>query len=225
MTSRPDPGSHDSGSSPVVRHSCLPGICATGFRHVAALAVAGLALAQPAATPPPDEEDIPEVPEPYNFDNRAPSADMMERLNLLAPQGRSHEGVRYPVYEDNVASGASSLKSLVECKRVTRTDETHFRFEGAVFSSFGNAQYPDAATRVVSLKDAEYDLQHSILSSDAPVQIDDRSTRVRGGSVIHDHVTGLTVFKKGFELYVSKEPEPPPAPSESSEPAPPPKVK
>jgi hypothetical protein len=177
------------------------------FPFLIAGAVACVAVAQQAA--PPDEEDVPEVEEEWDFTkDRGHDLTMIDRL---VPPGQSHSGLRYPVYSEPKDGTAPVLKSQFESKVVTRLDATHLRFQGAVVSVFDDARYPDMATRMISLAGAIYDLQHEILFSNDPVQILDRDLTVRGGAVLHDPVSGITVLSDGVELYFNEPPRPAPA--------------
>jgi hypothetical protein len=182
----------------------------------AGLLLAGCAaLAQQA--PPPDEEDVPEVEEPWDFTKgRGHDLTMLDRL---VPAGQSHGGLRYPVYSEPKNGKPRVLESQFETKEVTRLDETHLQFENTVVSSFGDERYPDIATRMVSFVEAVYDLRHDLLFSSAPVQILDRRGHVRAGAAVHDAVSGITVFSGGLKVYFN---ETPPAPAAPSTPEPPP---
>jgi|GEM_PF-3716163 len=183
-----------------------------------ALAQQGANLA-PAV--PPVEEDVPEVVEEWDFSKgRGLDPEMLERLNMLVPEGgRAHEGLRYPSYREGDAEAGPALESLFESRRVLRADETHLQFEGAIFSTFDDAKFPDTATRTVSLINAIYDLQHELLYTTAPVKIDDKQMSVHSGGMIHDRVTGLTIFTGGVELFPHEPPQNNPASA-----APPPAV-
>ena len=161
------------------------------------------ALAQAPALP--DEEDVPEVEEEWDFTTgRGLDAASRERLDMLVPEGRAHEGLRYPIYGAAQDGKAPPLESQFESKKLTRLDATHLEFHDAIVSFFGDSRYPDIATRMVTLVDAIYDFQHDILFSSSPVQILERGMIVRGGSVLHDRVSGITVFSGGLELYFNE---------------------
>ena len=168
------------------------------------------ALAQQGATPvPPDEEDGPEVEEEWDFDKgRGADPAMLERLNLLVPEGRSHEGLRYPVYADDSVKDGPMLEAEFKSQKVTRLDESHLEFRGAVYSTFGDAKFPDTATRAISLQDAIYDLRQDLIFSDEPVRIDDRGGSIRSGGILHDRTTGITIFTGGVELFLNEQPAP-----------------
>ena len=177
------------------------------------LLAASAALAQQAT--PPDEEDVPAVEEEWDFTKgRGRDLTMLDRL---VPEGQSHGGLRYPVYKESRDGKAAVLESQFESERVTRLDATHLQFHGAVVSFFGDAQFPDIATRMMSFVEAIYDLQHDIIFSNSPVQILDRDLSVRSGSVLHDPVSGITVFSGGVKVYFN---EPPPAPAAPAPPQP-----
>jgi hypothetical protein len=192
------------------------------LQPVFACFAACVALAQQGSGPvpvaaPPDEEDIPEAPEEWDFSKgRGLDPVMLERLDLLVPEGRAHEGLRYPVYRDSREAPGPALESLFESRRVLRADETHLQFEGAVFSTFDDAKKPDTATRTVSFINAIYDLQLELLYTSSPVKIDDRQMSIHSGGMIHDRATGLTIFTGGVELYLHE----PPAKPEPAAPAP-----
>jgi len=182
----------------------------------AGLVLAGCAvLAQDA--PPPDEEDVPEVEEPWDF-NKGRGHDLT-MLDRLVPVGQSHGGLRYPVYSEPKDGKPPVLESQFETREVTRLDETHLQFQSTVVSIFGDERYPDMATRMISLVEAVYDLRHDLLFSNAPVQILDRRGHVRAGAVVHDAVSGITVFSGGLKVYFN---ETPPAPAAPAPPEPPP---
>jgi len=165
----------------------------------AAACVAVAQQAAPPAQPPPDEEDVPEVEAEWDFaKGRGHDLTMLDRL---VPEGQSHSGLRYPVYSEAKDGNAPVLQSQFESKVVTRPDATHLQFKNAIVSFFGDSRYPDIATRMISFLEAYYDLQNDILFSNTPVQILDRDMTVRSGAVLHDPVTGITVFSNGVELY------------------------
>jgi hypothetical protein len=183
--------------------------------------------AAPPAVPPdlPDELDVPEVVAPLDFsEGRGLDRAMLERLNMLMPDGRAHEGLRYPIYREGRNPDAPSLESLFESRRVLRLDEHHLFFEHARFSSFDDARFPDSPTRVVSLDDALFDLRHDWVFTDKPVQLDERRMSIHSGGMVHDRATGLTIFTGGVELFLHEPPEakaPAVAPEPVSAPLPP----
>lgn len=196
------------------------------FQPVFGVLAACAALAQQSAEPVPpsvpDEEDVPEFEEEWDFSTgRGPDALMLERLNLLVPRGRSHEGLRYPVYGEGAGEAGPALESVFESRRVTRMDETHLQLEGVVYSSFGDAKTPDKPTRMVTMKDAIYDLQHEILFTDAPVKIDDKEMSIHSGAMIHDRASGLTLFSGGVQLFIHEQPKKKPEPKAEAPGAPP----
>lgn len=163
-----------------------------------------VALAQRSAEAPalPDEEDVPEAADYWDFTKgRGVNPAMLSRLDFMVPDGRSHEGLRYPVYGQRGANTSPVLESIFESKRLTRMDRHHLQFEGMVFKSFGDPKSPDLVTRTVSLQNAVYDLQNDLLFTNAPVQIDDQRGRIQSGGMLHDHATGLTIFTGGVRLY------------------------
>jgi len=195
-----------------------------------AFLAACMALAQQGAvpTPPPtpaapqDEEDVPVTPDVWDFSTRRGLDPlMMERLNLAMPEGRTHEGLRYPVYREATAQPGPALESLFESQRVTRADENHLRFEGSVFSTFDDPKKPETATRTVSFINAIYDLKHNLLYTNSPVKIDDRRLSVHSGGMIHDRASGLTIFSGGVELFLHEPPPKPPVKPASGASAPP----
>ncbi|HWB03875.1 MAG TPA: hypothetical protein VG796_12685 [Verrucomicrobiales bacterium] len=200
------------------------------FQAVVACLTTCAALAQQSGSPPapapPDEEDIPEVEEEWDFGkSRGLDPVMMERLNLmLPPGGKPHEGLTYPVYGERISGGAPLREALFESKRVTRLDETHILFEGAVYTSYGDAKRPNTPTQTVSFKDAVYDLQNHLVSSTAPIAVDGRQVSIHCGGVIHDLSTGFTIYAGRVELYMDDEAmeeiNPAPADSKSATSAP-----
>ena len=128
-------------------------------------------------------------------------------LDKLVPEGRSHEGLRYPIYSDGKAKGAPAREAVFESERVRRLDDTWVQFEKAVFQSFGDPAAPDTATRTVALDDAIYDLRYDLLFSSAPVKVDDRTMSIHSGAVLYDRATGLTIFSGGVELYLHEVPD------------------
>jgi hypothetical protein len=175
----------------------------------AGLLLAGCAvLAQDA--PPPDEEDVPEVEEPWDFTKgRGHDLGILDRL---VPVGQSHGGLRYPIYSEPKDGKPPVLESQFESKRMTRLDETHLRFENTIVSSFGDDRYPDVATRMISFVEAVYDLRHDLLFSNLPVQILDHRGHIRAGAAVHDAVSGITVFSGGLKVYFNEAPPAPAAP-------------
>lgn len=230
---------HADGRKPEVEksrsgtlHASFLRVSGFGLRHFLAV-TACAALAQQAPPPPPDEEDVPEVEEEWDF-TKGRGHDLT-LLDKLVPGGQSHEGLRYPVYSEPGDGKPPVLKSQFESKLVTRTDATHLQFKDAVVSMFGDARYPDIATRMVSLLDAIYDLKNDILISNSPVQVLSQDMTIRGGSVLYDPVTGITVFSKGVKFYTHRNepakpannnntpaPTPQPAPAPAPQPASPP---
>lgn len=184
----------------------------------AGLFMAGCAvLAQDA--PPPDEEDVPEVEEEWDFTKgRGHDLTMLDRL---VPVGQSHGGLRYPVYSAPKDGKAPVLESQFESKRMTRLDETHLQFENTVVSSFGDQRYPEVATRMISFVEGVYDLRHDLLFSNAPVQVLDRRGHVRAGAAVHDAVSGITVFSGGLKVYFNEAPSAPATPPPLEPPPPP----
>lgn len=180
----------------------------------AGLLLAGCAaLAQQA--PPSDEEDVPEVEEPWDFTiGRGHDLTLLDRL---VPVGQTHGGLRYPVYSDPKDGKPPVLESQFESRQMTRLDETHLKFQNTVVSIFGDERHPDIATRMISLVEAVYDLRHDLLVSHEPVQILDRRAHVRAGAVVHDAVSGITVFSGGMKVYFN---EPPAAPAPQPPPTP-----
>jgi hypothetical protein len=183
-----------------------------------------VALAQQGAAPAlPDEVDVPEVKEPWDWKTgRGVDPLLMERLNQLVPPGRAHEGLSYPIYSERTETLPAQRKSLFETARMLRLDANHLRFKDAVFVSYGDEKQPELPTRTVKMADMVYDLQHDLVFSSAPVRIDDEEMRIHSGNVLHDRATGLTIFDGGVELYFA-EPEPaPPAAAPAPAPAAPP---
>lgn len=187
-----------------------------GFRHFLPFA-ACVALAQTPA--PPDEDDVPEVEKEWDFS--AGRGHDLAMLDKLVPVGQTHRGLRYPVFGEGKNGQPPALETQFESREVTRLDETHLLFRDAVASFFGDERHPDMATRMMSLVEAIYDLQHDFLFSHQPVQILDRDLSVRSGALLHDAVSGITVFSGGVEVYFNEPPPPAAAPAPPS-PAPPP---
>jgi len=203
-----------------VRNSSFVRISGFGFRHFLVL-TACAALAQEAT--PPDEDDVPEVEEEWDF-TKGRGHDLT-MLDKLVPAGQSHTGLRSPVYREFADGKASVLQSQFDIKLVTRLDGTHLQFKDTIVSIFGDTRYPDVATRMISLVEAYYDLQNDILFSSAPVQIMDGDQTIRSGSLLHDPVTGLTAFGHGVKLYPHESPPPSsgtPAPTPAPAPVQPP---
>jgi hypothetical protein len=185
---------------------------ARSLQPIIACFAACVALAQqsdgPVSPEPPDEEDLPELEEEWDFTaGRGLEPDVLARLNRLVPEGRAHEGLRYPMYRERDDKPGPVLRSLFESRRVSRMDESHLRFEGAVFSSFEDVRSPGKATRTVSFVEATYDLAQDLLFSNAPVRIDDRQMSIHCGGMLHDRVTELTIFTGGVELFLHERPK------------------
>jgi hypothetical protein len=194
-----------------------------------------VALAQQAAGPAPaaalpDEEDAPEIEEEWDFGKgRGPDPLVMEQLNRMVPAGsKAHEGLRYPVYGRRSPGSAPVRQALFESRKVTRMDETHILFEGAVYTSYDDPRRPNVATRTVMLKDAIYDLQNHLIFSNSPVTVEDRQFGIHCDSILHDLKTGLTDYSGRVTLYIDVEQEedepasgttPSPAPNEPAAPA------
>lgn len=196
-----------------LRASSFVRASAFGLRH-SLLLTACAVLAQ--TPPPPDEEDVPEVEEKWDFTSgRGHDLEMLDRL---VPVGQTHRGLRYPVYDEGKNGRPPALETQFESREVTRLDETHLLFRDAVVSFFGDKRHPDMATRMMSLLEAVYDLRHDFLFSHEPVQILDRDLSVRSGALLHDAVSGITVFSGGVEVYFNE----PPPPASAPAPAPPP---
>lgn len=205
-----------SGPPFVIRHSSFPRISSLGLRHFLIL-TACVALGQQPA-PLPDEEDLPAPDDSWDFTSRPGiSATMRAMLDKLVPEGRSHEGLRYPIYSDGKTTGAPEQKAEFQSGRMSRLDETWVQFEKAQFQSFGDPAAPETATRTISLKDAIYDIRHDLLFTDEAVTIEDKAGSIHSGAMLHDRATGLTVFSGGVELYLYDEPE---APAPAASPAP-----
>ncbi len=167
---------------------------------------AGVAWGQTAPDPGtlPDEEDVPEVEEEWDFSKgRGVDPLVLERLNIMVPvNGRPHDGLSYRLYGERSAEKGTPLIGLFESKRVTRMDETHLLFEGAVYSFFDDPKDPDAVTRTVTFEDAVYNLQDRLIFSNRPLVIQDEKTRLQSGGVLYDLTTGLAVYTGGVELYL-----------------------
>lgn len=207
-----------SGSPFVVRHSSFLRVPAAGFRFVPML-TACLALGQQPASPLPDEEDLPEPDDSWDFTTRPGiSPALRGMLDKLVPPGRAHEGLRYPLYSDGKSDKVPAQESEFRSERVSRLDETWIQFEKVQFLSFGNPAAPDTATRTIFLEEAIYDLRHDLLFTGAPVKIEDQAMSIHSGAMLHDRATGLTVFSGGVELYLHEEPDA--APPAAAVPAP-----
>ena len=181
-----------------------------------------LSLAQ-QPVPLPDEEDLPGPDDSWDFTTRPGiSATLRAMLDKLVPEGRSHEGLRYPIYSDGKTKDAPEQKAEFQSGRMSRLDETWVQFEKAQFQSFGNPAAPDTATRIILLEDAIYDIRHDLLFTDTAVTIEDKAGSIHSGAMLHDRATGLTVFSGGVELYLYDEPDAaaPAAPAPSGAPAP-----
>lgn len=209
-----------SGSSFDIRHSSLFRASTFGFRHFLVL-TACIAFAQQPAAPLPDEEDLPEPDDSWDFTNRPGlNATMREMLDKLIPEGRSHEGLRYPIYSDGKAKGAPRQEAEFKSERVSRLDDTWVQFTKAIFQSFGDPAAPDTATRTVILEDAIYDLRYDLIFSNAPVKIEDKAMSIQSGAMLYDRTTGLTIFSGGVELYPHESAETPDAAAPTPAPAP-----
>ena len=134
-------------------------------------------------------------------------APVRRMLDKLVAVGRSHEGLRYPIYSDGKMKGAPAREAEFQSERVSRVDETWLRFTKAVFQSFGNSAAPDAPTRTVALEDAIYDLQYDLIFTGRPVAIEDESGSIHSGAMLYDRTTGMTIFSGGVELYLYEEPD------------------
>ena len=189
---------------------------------VLACFTACVALAQQAAGPAasaaalPDDDDTPEIEEEWDFSKgRGPDPLVMEQLNLMVPAGsKAHEGLWYPVYGRRSPGSATVRQALFESRRVTRLDDTHILFEGAVYTSYDDPRRPNTPTRTVMLKDAVYDLQNQLIFSNSPVTVEDRQFGIHCDSVLHDLKTGLTDYSGRVTLYIDveqEEAEPPPS--------------
>ncbi len=180
-------------------------------------------LAQQGKAPEPaaeDEEDTNPVVEEYDWTTgRGVSRALMERLDLLVPPGRAHEGLSYPVFTDRTEKGPPFRKSLFKTTRMLRMDASHLRFKEAVFSSFDDRKSPETATRTVKSADLIYDLVHDFIFTNTPIQIDDRDLSIHSGAMLHDRATGLTIFSGGVSLYFA-EPVPDKVPAATPPPAP-----
>ncbi len=164
-----------------------------------------LALAQQPAPPLPDEEDIPEPDDSWDFTNRSGlNASMRQMLDKLVAVGRAHEGLRYPIYSDGKTKGAPAREAEFQSGRVSRLDETWLQFTKALFQSFGDPAAPDTATRTVALENAIYDIRYDMIFTDSPVQIEDKAGSIHSGAMLHDRATGITIFSGGVELFLQE---------------------
>jgi hypothetical protein len=98
-------------------------------------------------------------------------------------------------------------------------------FEDATYASYEDPKRPDAATRRVTFKDALYDIENHLIFSNSPITVEDRQVSIHCGGVLHDLVTGLTVYSGGVELYFDDDsgdetPVAPPKGVKSTAPAP-----
>ncbi len=210
-----------SGSSFGIRHSSFLRISSFGLRYFFALTTC-ISLAQQPA-PLPDEEDLPAPDDSWDFTSRPGiSASLRAMLDKLVPEGRSHEGLRYPIYSDGKTEGAPEQEGEFQSGRMSRLDETWVQFEKAQFQSFGDPAAPDTATRTILLEDAIYDIRHDLLFTDTAVTVEDKAGSIHSGAMLYDRATGLTVFSGGVELYLYDEPEAaaPATPAPASAPVP-----
>ncbi len=165
-------------------------------------------LAQQPAPPLPDEEDIPEPDDSWDFTSRPGlSASMRQMLDKLVAVGRAHEGLRYPIYSDGKVKVSPAREAEFQSGRVSRLDETWVQFTKALFQSFGDPAAPDTATRTVALENAIYDIRYDMIFTDSPVQIEDKAGSIHSGAMLHDRATGITIFSGGVELFLQEMPD------------------
>ena len=68
---------------------------------------------------------------------------MRQMLDKLVAAGRSHEGLRYPIYSDGKTKGEPARKVEFQSERLSRVDDTWLQFTKAVFQSFSDPAAPD----------------------------------------------------------------------------------
>ena len=158
--------------------------------------------------------------------------DMMSRarLDVMIPSGRSHRGVRYPMYrpldpgEGPVGSlpivpaegeGQSApLASLFESDMVTRLDDDHIQFDRAKWQQFDNKPGPDGITTPTMSLEIErgvYDLKNEVLMTNQPVRIENRQFLITGDTMVHDRASSLTRLTGRVKMTFFND-DPPPAP-------------
>ena len=174
--------------------------------------MAGLPHAQtPAAAPaaPAVEEEPAEAPDPYveepeDYSMRQLDPEMRPRLDRMLPVGRTHYGIRMPVYfpwplppegeeEFTPPPGgvAGVLKNLTECASATRIDDRHIYADKVV-----RTEYNDDGTlkMKIEMEDALLDLELTIISSNRHVRITTPGMVMEAGGIVHDGKTGLSVM-------------------------------
>lgn len=130
---------------------------------------------------------------------------MRQMLDKLVAVGRSHEGLRYPIYSDGKTKDEPARKAEFQSGLVSRLDDTWLQFTKAMFQSFSDPKAPDAATRTVVLENAIYDIKNDLIFTNTPVKFEDKAGSIQSGAMLHDHATGLTIFSGGVELYLYEE--------------------
>ena len=174
---------------------------------------AALLYAQAPAEVPALEVDPPEASDPYteepeDYSIRQLDPEMRLRLDNMLPVGRTHYGVRLPVYypwplppegEEELTPPPGGLtgilKNLTECASVTRLDDRHIYADKVV-----RTEYNDDGTlkMKIEMEDALVDLELTVISSAKHVRITTPGMVTNARGMVHDGKTGLTVLDHGL---------------------------
>ncbi len=193
--------------------------------------------AQPSATKPtapaaPTTTSSEPAPSAASASTVKPSARVrgqgspMDALFKLVEIGRTHEGVRYPLFEDGI------MTSMVISERMTRLDDNLLEMENAVID-----QRADDPIKFY-LQRATFNRQTDQLLSSQPTRIEGKAYEIEGDTMSYDRKNNVARLDGRVRMIVyetkAKEPvkptdgvapAPPPASRPAIEKAPAPKAK
>ncbi len=170
-----------------------------------AAAAAGPAGALTVPEEEPPEAADPFMEEPVDWLVRQLDPDLRPRLDAFLPVGRTHHGIRLPVFfpwpvlldtEETAAPGKQKarLKSLMECASATRLDDRHIYADKVVLTEYNE----DGTLKMkIEMKDAFVNLEMTIIYSNRHVKITTPRMITNAEGMIHDGKTGLTLMEKG----------------------------
>jgi hypothetical protein len=163
-----------------------------------------------AATPPAAPTPAPAAPAKLHPKVRSQGSSPLDALFKLVEMGRTHEGVRYPLFEDGV------MTSMIISERMTRRDENLLEMENAVID-----QRADDPIKFY-LERATFNRQTDQLLSSQPTRIEGKTYEIEGDTMSYDRKNNIARLDGRVRMIVyDTKAKQPPADAKPAKPAPP----